>query len=111
MTGLDFAIGLAGFIWWGFLGYLFAGRGRGLSPTRFFFNWVYNQHVVVSQAVNAFVFFGDPDESVSGRIGKSIISGGWASRVRWPAWMRRHWLGSIEQTEGGNNAFDRSERV
>lgn len=74
-------------------------------------NYAYNVMVAASQLANTVFFFGDPDESISGRIGKSIVAGGWAARVPWPGFMRRHWLGSIEQAEGGDNAFDRAERV
>ncbi len=74
-------------------------------------NYAYNVMVATSQLANTVLLFGDPDESISGRIGKSIVAGGWAARVPWPGFMRRHWLGSIEQAEGGDNAFDRAERV
>ncbi len=63
-------------------------------------NYAYNVMVATSQLANTVLFFGDPDESISGRIGKSIVAGGWAAHVPWPGFMRRHWLGSIEQAEG-----------
>lgn len=73
-------------------------------------NYIYNLHVALSQLANT-LLGGDPDESLSGRIGKSIEAGGWAARVPWPAMVRRHWLASIEPDEGGNNALRRRERV
>lgn len=73
-------------------------------------NYLYNLHVALSQLANVLIG-GDPDESLSGRIGKSIAAEGWAARVPWPAMVRRHWLASIEPDEGGNNALRRRERV
>jgi hypothetical protein len=48
---------------------------------------------------------------LSGRIGKSLVAGGWAARVPWPALLRRHWLAAIEPDEGGNSARARRERI
>ncbi|MCY1705249.1 hypothetical protein [Pannonibacter sp. SL95] len=73
-------------------------------------NYLYNLHVALSQLVNVLIG-GDPDESVSGRIGKSLVAGGWAARVPWPAILRRHWLAAIETDEGGNSARGRRERI
>lgn len=73
-------------------------------------NYLYNLHVALSQLINT-LLGGDPDESLSGRIGKSIAAGGLAARVPWPAVLRRHWLASIEPDEGGNSARGRQERV
>jgi hypothetical protein len=77
----------------------------------FFLNYLYNVMVALSQLVNTVLLFGDPDESISGRIGKSIVAGGWAAHVPWPEFMRAHWLASVETEEGGNSAASRSERA
>jgi hypothetical protein len=74
-------------------------------------NYLYNVMVATSQFLNVVFFGGDPDESISGRIGKSILSGGWASNVPWPNFMYFHWIGSIECDEGGNSVADRRERL
>lgn len=37
-------------------------------------------------------------ETVSCRIGVSIRTKGWASRVRWPAWFEKHCLESVFET-------------
>lgn len=76
----------------------------------YIYNWLYNVMVALSQLVNVVFLFGDPDESVSGRIGKSYIAGGWARRVPWPRFMLNHWLASVEPDEGSNNTFDRISR-
>lgn len=73
-------------------------------------NYLYNLHVALSQLANVLIG-GDPDESLSGRIGKSILADGWAARVPWPAVLRRHWLAAVELDEGGNSARGRRERV
>ena len=73
-------------------------------------NYLYNLHVALSQLINT-LLGGDPDESLSGRIGKSLVAGGWAARVPWPALLRRHWLAAIEPDEGGNSARGRRERI
>jgi hypothetical protein len=77
----------------------------------FLLNYLYNVMVALSQFLNVALFFGDPDESISGRIGKSIAAGGWAARMPWPGFMRRHFLASIEPEEGRDGAFDRRSRV
>ena len=74
-------------------------------------NYLYNVMVAVSQLANVVLFAGDPDESISGRIGKSLLAGGWASQVPWPEFMRTHWLASVELDEGGDSAASRRERA
>lgn len=74
-------------------------------------NYAYNWLTWLSQGVNMAVFLGDPDESCSGRIGKSILRQGWAARVPWPAFLREHFLASVEWDRGGDSAFTRKERV
>lgn len=73
-------------------------------------NYLYNVHVALSQLANT-LLGGDPDESISGRIGKSIQAGGWAAQVPWPSFARTHFLASIETDEGGNSALRRTDRV
>lgn len=77
---------------------------------RVFLNWLYNVANALSQFVNAAVFLGDPDESLSGVIGKSIIGSGWARYVPWPVWLRSHFVNSIEWDRGENSAFRRRGR-
>ena len=38
---------------------------------------------------------GDHYTTISCRIGESITAGGWASRVPWPAFAKRHFLSSV----------------
>ena len=40
---------------------------------------------------------GERYKTISSRCGESIVSGGWASKVRWPAWWRNHCLQSVHQ--------------
>jgi hypothetical protein len=77
---------------------------------RVILNYLYNVMVATSQLCSA-LSGGDPDESISGRLGKSIARNGVAARIPWPGFMRRHFLASIERDEGGDNAFDRRSRV
>ena len=73
-------------------------------------NYAYNIMVALSQLLNVVFLFGDPDESISGRIGKSYKAGGWASSVPWPAFMLKHWLASVEPDEGKDSAANRATR-
>lgn len=70
----------------------------------------YNLMVAGSQLANA-LSGGDPDESISGRIGKSIVRGGLGGRIPWPKFARDHFVASIEADEGRNSAGKRSEFV
>ena len=74
-------------------------------------NYLYNVMVAVSQLANVVLFAGDPDGSISGRIGKSLLAGGWASQVPWPKFMYDHWIASIERDRGDNNAWSRKDRL
>jgi hypothetical protein len=74
-------------------------------------NYLYNVMVALSQLFNVLVLLGDPDETTSGRIGKSLANGGLATRVPWPGFMRRHFIASIELNEGADSAFGRQSRV
>jgi hypothetical protein len=47
--------------------------------------------------VNA-ILGGRQYQTMSCRIGESIRSGGWASRIPWPAWWRAHCLSSVYET-------------
>lgn len=78
--------------------------------TEVLLNYFYNVATVLSQAINTIVFLGDPDESLSSRIGKSVEAGGWASRVPWPGFVRRHLIRSIERDRGDDGALTRDER-
>lgn len=75
--------------------------------TRVLINYLYNVMVAISQLFNVVVLLGDPDESTSGRLGKSIVSGGLASKIPWPGFMKRHFIASIETDRGRNSAFKR----
>jgi hypothetical protein len=37
-------------------------------------------------------------ETISCRIGVSIMGGGWAANVPWPAWFRAHCIGAVYET-------------
>jgi hypothetical protein len=37
-------------------------------------------------------------QTLSCRVGESIESGGWASRVPWPAWWRAHCISAVYRT-------------
>lgn len=41
---------------------------------------------------------GEAYTTVSARIGESIQANGWASRVPWPAALRRHFINSVFET-------------
>jgi hypothetical protein len=77
----------------------------------FLLNYVYNVGSSLSQLINVVVLFGDPDESLSGRIGKSIRRGGLMARLPWSDWFLKHWFAAIEDEEGGNSALDRPKRI
>lgn len=74
-------------------------------------NYAYNVFVSLSQLANTALLFGDPDETVSGRIGKSIAAGGFWSHVPLPAFLLRHFLQSVEPDRGSNSARKRKEIV
>lgn len=73
-------------------------------------NYAYNVGTWLSQGVNVLVLLGDPDESVSSRIGKSIRGHGWARRVPWPKAVLRHFLRSVEPDRGQDGALTRRRR-
>lgn len=76
----------------------------------YIYNYFYNVMVAFSQLLNVIFLFGDPDESISGRIGKSYLAKGWAAKIPWPAFMLNHWVASVETDEGGNSAAKRISR-
>ncbi len=41
---------------------------------------------------------GRPYQTISCRIGESIESGGWASKVHWPQWWEQHCTSSVFET-------------
>ncbi len=93
---------------YGVAGWVAAGRP---VPLRVWLaNWAYNIHVAASQAVNSALLFGDPDESLSGRIGKAALRG-----ARWAQWLDRlawhHFILSVEADEGAASAATRTVRV
>lgn len=59
--------------------------------------WFYAVAIAVDVLANALTG-GEPYESLSCRVGLSILSGGWAARVRWPAAWRRHFLAAVYTT-------------
>jgi hypothetical protein len=75
--------------------------------TRVLINYLYNIMVALSQLFNVLVLLGDPDESTSGKLGKSIVAGGVASKIPWPGFLKRHFIASIETDRGRNSAFKR----
>jgi hypothetical protein len=73
--------------------------------------WAYNVFVALSQLGSA-ILFGDPDESISGRIGKGLRTRAWwAQPFRLVPPFARHCLASIEDDEGANSASKRREFV
>ncbi|WP_047308767.1 hypothetical protein [Rhodopseudomonas palustris] len=62
-------------------------------------DYVWNLLLAIDQLGNALAG-GWHDETISSRVGKSILAGGWASKVWWPRWLRDHWLDSVEPDEG-----------
>jgi len=81
-------------------------------------NWIYNLLVATSQWHHAVWHGGDPDQSLSGEIGRRLAAGErlgpvlalvkWAGdRLLGPG----HWAASIEPDEGANSAALRRERV
>jgi hypothetical protein len=57
--------------------------------------WILNILIGVDVTANA-ILFGHRYETISSRIGASIEHGGWAASVRWPAWLEKHFITSIE---------------
>lgn len=54
--------------------------------------------VGVDITINA-VLGGKNYETLSARIGKSILSGGWASKINWPDWLHKHFIEAIFETD------------
>lgn len=74
------------------------------------FNYLYNIATWLSQGINTVVFFGDPDESLSSRIGKSIVNKGWAASIPWPFFVYNHFIRSVEDDRGMYGTFTRKTR-
>jgi hypothetical protein len=72
--------------------------------------YFYNLGVAASQLANVMLLAGDPDESLSGRIGKGLAANRWWARAfrLWPAFAR-HCMASVEAEEGGASAAKRQE--
>ncbi|TAD90977.1 MAG: hypothetical protein EAZ99_04090 [Alphaproteobacteria bacterium] len=69
---------------WSVIGWIALGRRTTLRA--FGKNYAYNVHVALSQALNAVLLWGDPDESLSGRIGKAAVAGDRCARLTgWPS--------------------------
>jgi hypothetical protein len=54
--------------------------------------------IAVDQLGNT-LFGGEPDETISSRIGRGIVgaSGNILSRIPWPKWIRDHFTGAVGQ--------------
>ena len=61
-------------------------------------NYVWKVLLAIDQLGNA-MLGGWHDETISSRVGKSILAGGWASKVPWPKWLRDHWIETVEADE------------
>lgn len=61
--------------------------------------WSYTKAVLIGFDVLINAILGGAEyQTISCRIGESIDTGGWASKVPWPAWFREHCLISIYET-------------
>lgn len=61
--------------------------------------YFWNLLLAIDQLGNA-ILGGWHDETISSRVGKSIVAGGWASKVPWPRWWHDHFVNAIEADEG-----------
>jgi hypothetical protein len=59
--------------------------------------WLFGVAIGVDVLVNA-VCGGMPYTTISCRVGTSMANGGWASRIRWPAWWVAHCKAAIFTT-------------
>lgn len=60
--------------------------------------YIGNIGIGVDITLNA-IFGGKPYQTISCRIGESIIAGGWAAKVNWPPLLKSHFLSSVFETE------------
>lgn len=84
-------------------------RPDRLPPREIALNYLYNLAAGLSRLLNAAIG-GDPAETLSSRVGKSLVTGGWAARVPWPWWLRAHFLACIDWRRGGDAAARRRVR-
>lgn len=75
----------------------------------FVLNYVYNLVAGFSRLFNA-VIGGDPAETLSSRLGKSVVAGGWASHAPLPWWLRAHFVACIDWSVGRNTVVGRRLR-
>lgn len=52
--------------------------------------WAISSLLALDVFVNCFFLFGRFPETISGRLGRSMANGLWASRVPWPRWWVEH---------------------
>jgi len=57
-------------------------------------DWLFAVLIGLDVLLNALIG-GKPYMTVSCRIGLSIQSGGWASHVPWPGWLRQHFASAV----------------
>lgn len=56
-------------------------------------NYAVNVLVAFSRLANA-LFGGNPNKTLSHRIGREIVAGRWPDKLPWPAWLKKHFLDS-----------------
>lgn len=66
--------------------------------------YAWNIVIAIDQLANA-LLGGWHDETISSRLGKSILKGGWASKVPWPRWLHDHFIESVEPDEDWNMGY------
>ena len=64
---------------------------KSMSPVRSYLKAVF---VGFDVLINA-IFGGRPYQTLSCRVGESILEGGWASRIPWPRRLKRHFIDSV----------------
>lgn len=74
------------------------------------FNYMYNLCIVISFAINAVFLFGDPRETICGRIGKSIINQGFFYYVPMSRKMKRHCMACVDWNVGKDTTLGRVNR-
>lgn len=72
---------------------------------KLFLKWIYNILIGIDQLINA-IFGGDPDETISSRLGKNMHRRGWTRLANFVDhlffWQENHCFGAIEHDEGKN---------
>lgn len=83
------------------------------SPSPLWLRRLYNRFVWLSQTLNVWIYGGDPDETLSSRIGKKRRAGERLDPFLWVIWRvgtwvkRDHFTYAIEDDEGGNSDKNR----